>query len=547
MPRRIDVELTSERADGTWTWRVAGARKPRGVLDGALLYTGVKVGDVVRAEADFDLDGISVLAILPPKETKKDDDRLELLAPARDEPLVRTNLVGGRREGRRDRGDARRDRGDGGRRPAEDRDRRPSSDRPTRDRPGGRHAGPGDRPGGDRSTRDRPRAKRAEPGTGGPPPDTSNGAETSRRRRERPRRPEGAERRPASRPKPPAGPPRPKPKRLRPGRTHRKAVLDALPPEQQPVAEQVLQGGIPAVRQAIEKQNAQVSAEGKPEIRAAPLLALAEDLLPRLRTAEWRDRAEAALADVDELDLRDLRSVVVAADAAARDDETRELASTLRQALSRRVDEEQKTWLHDVTVALDEGRVVRALRLSSRPPKAGTIFPREVATRLADAAGASLTAEANTERWSAVLDAIAFSPVRRAVVPQSLPAPPGDDLLAAVRKLASRVPEIAAAFGVEPPAEPSPRPRPRRRPPPAPKGTTGGRSRPAPPTSTAAAPETTVSDPAAEPAPSEPAAEVSEAEPAPEAEPAVEPVPEAEATVEPVSEAQSEPESTEPG
>ena len=43
---------------------------------------------------------------------------------------------------------------------------------------------------------------------------------------------------------------RPKPKRLRANRTHRKAALAELPAEQQPVAEQVLKGGIPAVRAA---------------------------------------------------------------------------------------------------------------------------------------------------------------------------------------------------------------------------------------------------------------------------------------------------------
>ena len=40
------------------------------MLDGTLLYAGVKVGDVVRAEAEFDIDGISVLAVIPPKETR---------------------------------------------------------------------------------------------------------------------------------------------------------------------------------------------------------------------------------------------------------------------------------------------------------------------------------------------------------------------------------------------------------------------------------------------------------------------------------------------
>jgi hypothetical protein len=243
---------------------------------------------------------------------------------------------------------------------------------------------------------------------------------------------------------------------------HRKAVLDALPPEQRPIAEQVLQGGIPAVRQAIERQNATAKEEGKPEIRAGPLLALAEQLLPGLRMAEWRDRAEAAMADVDEIDLRDLRSVVVAADASARDEETRALAVQLREALARRVDEEHKTWLHDLTAALDAGRVVRALRLSSRPPKAGSIFPRDLATRLSGATGASLTADASGERWAAVLDALAFSPVRRSVTPQSLPSEPGEELLTEVKKLASRLPEIATAFGIE--AAPEPGPRPRRRP-----------------------------------------------------------------------------------
>ena len=37
MPRRIDIELTSARPDGSWTWRVAGAKQPKGVLEGTLL------------------------------------------------------------------------------------------------------------------------------------------------------------------------------------------------------------------------------------------------------------------------------------------------------------------------------------------------------------------------------------------------------------------------------------------------------------------------------------------------------------------------------
>jgi hypothetical protein len=236
---------------------------------------------------------------------------------------------------------------------------------------------------------------------------------------------------------------------LRPARVHRAAVLEQLPPEHRPIAEQVLAGDIPAVRQAIAKENDARKERGEPNINGDQLLAIAEKIRPRLRTAEWRDRADAALADVDEIDLRDLRSVVVASDSAARDDETRALAAQLRDSLTRRVDSEQAAWLQELTSALDSGRAVRALRLSSRPPKAGTILEPALTSRLTEAANASLTADAPADRWSVVLEAVAFSPVRLAVAPQSLPEPRSDELLEGVRKYAGRVPQVAAAFGVE--------------------------------------------------------------------------------------------------
>jgi hypothetical protein len=260
---------------------------------------------------------------------------------------------------------------------------------------------------------------------------------------------------------------RPKPKRLRPIRTHRNEVLQALPPEQKPVAEQVLRGGVPAVRQAIEEQNAQLRAEGKPEIPPAGVIALAEDLLPRLRVAEWRDRAEGALNDLDELDLRDLRSVVVAADdpAVARDESTRELAARLKDGLANRQDKEHQDWLADIDLALGVGRVVRALRLSSRPPKAGVRFPPELAGRLVQATLTSLTPDASSDRWVAVLEALAYSPVHGAVVPAAAPAVVSDELRTTAKRLAALIPEIAKLFGIEPPAPGARAPRPPRRPP----------------------------------------------------------------------------------
>ncbi|NDD97877.1 MAG: hypothetical protein EBZ93_10320, partial [Actinobacteria bacterium] len=64
MPRRIDIELTSSRPDGTWTWRAAGAREPKGVLDGSILPSGAKTGDVIKVEAEADIDGMTIVGVV---------------------------------------------------------------------------------------------------------------------------------------------------------------------------------------------------------------------------------------------------------------------------------------------------------------------------------------------------------------------------------------------------------------------------------------------------------------------------------------------------
>ena len=133
--------------------------------------------------------------------------------------------------------------------------------------------------------------------------------------------------------------------------------MASLPPEEQPIAEQVLRGGIPAVRTALHLEREKAVAEGRPVPNTDQLIAMAEALLPRLKAAEWRDRAEAAAKDVEEISLRDLRSVVAGADA-ARDDESRALAANLREALDRRVDGLRQQWTGEIAKHLDENRVV---------------------------------------------------------------------------------------------------------------------------------------------------------------------------------------------
>src|ERR687897_2607014 len=437
MSRRIDIELTSSRDDGSWTWRAAGAREPKGTVDAAILPSGAEVGDVLRAEIEAYLDGLSVIAVSPPRAPRADPNRLEIRgAGASDVPLVTTTLARTRPAER------------GARRRGERSDR---ADRGDRERgPGDRERGRGDRERG-RGDRERGRGDRERgPGDG---------------RRPARDRQEGRHERPA-RPTPPPVENKPKPKRLRPGKTHRTALLDAVPAEHRPIAEQLLQGGIPSVRQAIDKQNAELRAAGKTEIKPDELLRIADELRHRASAAVWRDRAEAAAASVDELDLRDLRSVVNAADDAGRDDEARALATQLREALAKRVEQEHAAWLAELSETLRAGRAVRALRLSSRPPKAGAPVPGDLANQLVEAASTALTEETGQERWATVLEALAFSPVRRRVVPQSLPTKLSPELRATVARLGSQLPEIAHIFAIEPDQSSSrpPRPAPRRRP-----------------------------------------------------------------------------------
>ncbi|MBT8240723.1 MAG: hypothetical protein KJN63_05805, partial [Acidimicrobiia bacterium] len=236
----------------------------------------------------------------------------------------------------------------------------------------------------------------------------------------------------------PSSPAKPRPTRLKPRRVHRDAVVAGTPEEHRPIAEQLLKGGLPAVRTAV-----------KDDPNAKAIIAIAEGLQPKLSTAEWRDRAEAALADIDKLDLRDLRQVVVAADKGARDDETRAMAAELRESLSRRVESDHAEWLSDLQLAVREERTIRALRLTSRPVKAGSPIPVEIAEPLAAQTVAALGAETFPDRWASVVDALAFSPIRSAVTPAHYPDNLDEHSLDVIRAVSDRVPEIAAHYGIK--------------------------------------------------------------------------------------------------
>ena len=403
MSRRLEIELTSTREDGTWTWRAAGAKVPKGVVESSLLPNESKVGDVLRIEADFDIDGITVLSVVPQRDKSQKATFLQLID---DKPFTGvTEKLAKKSKSDRPQRDKRGPRTD---RPArtDNAERKPRTERPPRDR-------------APRTTADKSTAPVVQLHV------------------------------------------RPVAKRLKPNRKHRSAVLQSLPVEQRSVAERALAGGIRAVREAIKTQNAQLKAEGKPEVKADGLITMAQDILPKLRVAEWLDKAEAAKSDLALLDLRDLRAVVVGADdpMVVRDETTRSLATELKIALKQRQETEMTQWLEDIKAALAATRVLRAIKLSGEPPKAGVLFPADLGQQLTKATADSLSNEASSDRWIAILEALAFSPIRTSVKPLGAPQATTDALRQTVKRLAPLIPQIAALFAIEvKPGAQTPRP-----------------------------------------------------------------------------------------
>jgi hypothetical protein len=411
MSRRIDIELTSKSSDGSWTWRAAGAKQPKGVLDGSLVPDGAAVGAVLRADVEVGLEGIEVLSLAsvkPARSPEKVEGRIEVVGTPKRAPDVSVMLAPGSAKRSR-----RRDDGDG-----EDRRDRKGSSRRGGEGPGGEHPG----------------------GSGGP--SRGSGGSSGPRRPGSRRSAEGGEGR-ASRGERPVTPT---------STVHRNAMLAALRPEQIPVAEQLLRGGIPAVRQAIAAQNTVAKAAGKPAASADALMAMAEELLPVVKLADWKDRASVAQTSGKEYRLRELRAVVAASRTVILDEEGRGLAKSLKESLEGRVTALREEWLARMANAIKEGRVQQALEASIRPPEPGTRCPADLAVQLAAAASEAMTADLPPEEWMHLLDAVIQSPVRRTVKPVGIP----DDEVAkqAARHAAGMVPALAKLLGLRIPPPP---------------------------------------------------------------------------------------------
>ena len=434
MPRRIEIEITSLQGDVA-TWRAAGAKMPKGVLNVDLVPGGPVVGGVYRADIEQYMEGLEVVSVMPPKTASPLDprkERIELLPSTKPVPDV---VVTYATKGRGPRRDSDRDSARGARGAGRDGARREESRRPS-SRPARDGAASNDRPDlTDRSAR---------PERGARPERTE--------RPSRGARPAGRGARP-ERPARPAGPPV--------TTTHRNALLATLSPEQLPVAEQLLRGGIPAVRAAVAEQNKNATAQGRPTVDPVTIDRIAEELLGRTNLAMWKDRAAGGIAAGRELRLRDLRAVVTSAKTVSLDDEARTQLKELQASLTARLEALRTQWVEKLEAAVAAENPVTALELVVRPPDMSTRISAEMATKVIALVSSSLTAEQEPARWREIVTLAAETSIRRNVKPVGIPEDAECHALAV--KNAGAIPELAKLLGMKVPPPP-PIARPTRRP-----------------------------------------------------------------------------------
>jgi len=402
MSRRIEIEITSINGDVA-TWRAAGAKLPKGSLATSLLPSGTKAGAEFRADVEQNMEGVQVLAVMPVKTASPLDlrgERIVIVPKAPTGPDIQVTYAPKGGKGRRD-GDGPRGRRDG------------DDSRPRRDDKG-------------------PRGPRA----GGP---AGEGGDKGGR----PARPRPNDRR-GPRTERPAGPPL--------LTVHRNAFLATLNPEQLPVAEQLLRGGLPAVRTAVAEQNKTATAQGRTTVNADAIDRIATDLLGKANLAMWKDRAAGAQSAGRDLRLRDLRPVVTSAKTVNLDDEARAMLKDLQAQLTSQIEILSTEWLAKIASAIESKNALDALTLAARPPEFRMQVASESAAAIAALASESLNENVAPAQWIALVQAAVASPMHRTIKPSGIPA--DENCRNEAVKVAGAIPELAKLLGMRVPPPP---------------------------------------------------------------------------------------------
>ncbi len=406
MAKYIDIEITARSDNESWNWRVVNAKQPRGMLSAHLLPAGAKVGDIFHAEMQSGLDGIDIVSVtipeLPDKNKSSKDDTLVIGSRSSSFRKEREYKEYKDNTGEHDSATGR-----------DQKDKTSTSDK--------RRSNQGS------AKRNAPRRQPTTGNRDGHKGDSEKMGNMGRRH---------------------------DPIRRVLGTKYRNTILAQLRPEQLPIAEELLRGGMPAVRKRIEEQNEDAKRNGAPPIASEPLIAMAEALLPGITLANWKDRASAARSVGSDVPLYELRSIVAATNNMELDEEASELASVLKAMLHERIEALRARWEEQMARKIDKGDVMEAIKLSSNPPDRSFKIPGELAVRLSEAAGNALSPDITEQEWMEIIEAVLQSPVRRNVKPLGLPANPTNELRAKLYKTAGLIPGISSLIGLSMPPPP---------------------------------------------------------------------------------------------
>ena len=236
--------------------------------------------------------------------------------------------------------------------------------------------------------------------------------------------------------------------------TYRNALLATLSPEQLPVAEQLLRGGMPSVRTAVAEQNKNATAQGRPTVDPTTIERIAEELLGKTSLALWKDRAAGAIGAGRELRLRDLRAVVTSAKTVTLDEESRTQLKELQTALTARLEHLRTQWNERLEHAVEAKNVIEALGLIARPPDMSTRVSSDMAVRVVAIVSEVLTPDLDPARWKEIVTLAVDTTIRRTIKPAGIP---DDESCRAVAiHNAGAIPELAKLLGMKVPPPPPP-------------------------------------------------------------------------------------------
>ena len=190
--------------------------------------------------------------------------------------------------------------------------------------------------------------------------------------------------------------------RLRPARTHRQAALKALPTIQQPLAEEVLKGGVRrASGHRSHERQGERRGHAEDQARAARR--------PRKswhRRQGCRRHAPPRAAGIETVDLRDIRSVWSQPTEPPVTRPGRLLTNCEKASPTGRCRAQRLARRTGPTIA----GAARSCSSPQQPPAEGRCPSIDMAERLATAASESLTSEVTSDRYATGIDAVAFSP-----------------------------------------------------------------------------------------------------------------------------------------